>query len=56
MATRSILKTIRFNDKKLSRNFVSALENAKDKKSTSVHLTRTHEDVKRDRIKDFFGE
>lgn len=56
MATRSFLKTVRFSDKKLSRSFVSALENAKGKKSKTVELSRACETVKRDKIKNFFGD
>ena len=54
MATKSILKNININQKKLSRNFVIALETAQDAQSKDVKLSRSCKDVKKDEIKDLF--
>lgn len=54
MATKSILKNININQKKLSRNFVIALETAQDVQSKDVKLSRSCKDVKKDEIKDLF--
>lgn len=55
MATKSILKDVRFKDKTLCRNFAAALEHAKGKKSKNVVLSRTCKEVPREKINDFFG-
>ena len=54
MATKSILKEVRFKDRKLCSGFASALENAKGKKSKTVTLSRTCVTVPKDKISDFF--
>ena len=41
MATKSILKDVRFRDKSLCRGFATALEHAKGKKSKEVRISRT---------------
>ncbi len=56
MATKSILKDVRFKDRTLCRRFASALENAKGKQSKRVVISRTCSTVPRDKIKDFFRE
>lgn len=56
MATKSILKEVRFKDKALCRGLVSALENAKGKKSKTVVMSRTTSDIKKEDIKRFFGD
>lgn len=56
MATKSILKDVRFKDKSLCRGFASALENAKGKQSKKVVISRTCMTIPRDKIKSFFGE
>lgn len=56
MATKSILKEVRFKDKKLSRGFAGALEFAKGKKSKEVILSRTCQTISKDKINDFFGD
>lgn len=56
MATKSILKDVRFKDKKLCRGFATALENASGKASKEIKLSRTCKTVPRDKIKDFFAE
>lgn len=55
MATKSILKEVRFKDRNLCRGFVSALEHAEGKKSKNVVMSRTISDVKKDDVKNFFG-
>lgn len=56
MATKSILKDVRFKDKKLCRGFATALENASGKASKEVVISRTCKTIPREKIKDFFGE
>lgn len=56
MATKSILKNVRFKDKNLCRGFATALENASGKTSKEVKLSRTCKTIQRDKIKDFFAE
>lgn len=55
MATKSILKDVRFKDRTLCRGFATALEHAKGKKSKEVVLSRMCKTVPKDKIKDFFG-
>ena len=56
MATKSILKDVRFRDKSLCRGFATALEHAKGKKSKEVGISRTCQTIQKDKIKDFFGD
>ncbi|NLV22675.1 MAG: hypothetical protein GXY49_11945 [Syntrophomonadaceae bacterium] len=56
MATKSIYKNVIIKDAKLSRNLVSALENAKKKQSKDVRLSKTCHELKKDQIKGIFGE
>lgn len=56
MATKSILKDVRFRDKSLCRGFATALEHAKGKKCKEVRLSRTCQIIQKDKIKDFFGD
>ena len=56
MATKSILKEVRFKDKPLCRGFANALEFAKGKKSKEVSYSRTCKTVPKDKITDFFGD
>lgn len=55
MATKSLLKTVSFKDKALTRNFVYALENAQRKTSKDVTMTRTCSDASVDEIRKMFG-
>ena len=55
MATKSILKEVRFTNKKLARGFVDALEHAQGKHSKEVIMSRTCTDIKKDKVKSFFG-
>ena len=56
MATKSILKDVRFKDKNLCRGLATALENASGKTSKEVKLSRTCKTIPKDKIKDFFSE
>ena len=56
MATKSILKDVRFRDKSLCRGFATALEHAKGKKSKEVQISRRCQTIQKDKIKDFFGD
>lgn len=56
MATKSILKEVRFKDKGLCRGLVSALENASGKHSKDVIISKSCEYIKPDKIKKFFGD
>jgi len=55
MATKSILKEVRFKNKNLCAGFVRALENAQDQpKGRDVVISRRCETVKKDHINSFF--
>lgn len=54
MATKGILRTVKFKDKKLCRGFVIALENAQGRKGKDVVVSRTYETVGKDKINSFF--
>ncbi len=56
MATKSILKNVDIRDKKLSENFVHALESASGKKAKDVQLSKSCTNVNRQDIKKLFGE
>ena len=56
MATKSILKDVRFKGKNLCRGFATALENASGKSSKEVKLSRTCKTIPRDKVIDFFAE
>ena len=56
MATKSILKNITIREKRMGRNFVSALENAQNKHSKEVVLTKSCETVRKQDIRKIFGE
>lgn len=56
MATKSILKNVRFDEPKLARGFVRALENAQEKRSKVVHLSHVCDEIKGTKLKDFFGD
>lgn len=51
MATKSILKNVDIKEKKLGKSLVVALENAEGKRSKNVHLSRTYEDVRGDKLR-----
>lgn len=55
MATKSILKNVTIKDKKSALFLVSALENARDKRSQDVHHQRPHSDASREDIRKMFG-
>lgn len=56
MATKSILKDVRFKDRKLCRDFATALETAKGKRSKEVIISRRSQVIPKSRVKDFFGD
>lgn len=55
MATKSILNKIVIKDKNSVRNLVDALEESKDNKVNNIVLTKTVNDVSKDKIKSIFG-
>lgn len=55
MATKSILKTVNINNRKLSRSFVNALEKSQKISSKPVQMSKPCKDVKKENVKDFFG-
>lgn len=56
MATKSFTKNIDIRDKKLGKSLVSALENASNKKSKDVSLSRTYSEASNDTIRKIFGK
>lgn len=56
MATKSIYKNIVIKDKKLTNNLVFALENAEQKRSKDVKLSKSFREIKKEQIKELFGE
>jgi len=56
MATQSISKNIHIKDKKLCENLVHAMEQAKKKPSKKVRISKRCSDVKKEKIKSFFGD
>lgn len=55
MATKSILKNVDIKDKKFAKALVTALENAHQKSSKKVQLSRTYSDIRGAQIKELFG-
>lgn len=56
MATKSILKNVMIKEKNMGRNFVYALENAKDKRAKDVVMSKSCETVRKQDIKKLLGE
>ncbi len=56
MATKSILKNIDIKDKKMGSAIVYALEGSKRKKNKNITISRTYEEIKGEKVKDFFEE
>lgn len=56
MATESFLKDVTIRKTSGKRNLVSALENAHQKGSKNVKISRTVQKLKSDKIRDFFGD
>ena len=57
MATKSFLKNIVIKDRKSAERFISALENAENKKSKKVKINKMVEDVTdSERIKKIFSK
>jgi len=55
VATKSILKDVEINEKKLAEGLLSALENAANKSSIEVKFQRPLREVKGEDIKRSFG-
>ena len=55
MATKSILKNISIKDKKNASSFISALENAKGKKSINVIDTKKCIEASSEQMRKIFG-
>ena len=56
MATKSIYNSVNIRSKSLAKGLVSALENAKGKKSAPVEYSRGVDEVKAEDIKKIFGD
>lgn len=56
MATKSILKNINIEDKRLARTFVEALGKAENTKYKSAQLSRECKEITGDKIKEFFDK
>lgn len=56
MATKSILKNVDVRDVNLGRNLIHALENAMNKKSEEVVLSKAYTELTRDQISKIFGK
>lgn len=56
MATSSVLKNVNIKEKHLGRSLVYALENAQDKYSKPVVLSKTVKTIKADQIGEIFNE
>ena len=56
MATKSILKNVDVKDQRMGKSLVVALEQAKNKRSKNVVISRTYSDVKGDKIDEIFGK
>ncbi len=56
MATKSIFKNVVIKDKQLTKNLIAALENAQNKGSKTVKLSKSYHIIKKDQIKDLWGE
>lgn len=56
MATKSILKNINIKEKNMGRNFVTALEHAKDKPCKEVVITKSCSVLTSDQIRVVFGD
>jgi hypothetical protein len=54
MATKSMLKSINIKNGRLAKGLISALENAEKKSSKHVTLQRRLEEVKGEKIRQFF--
>ena len=56
MASNSILKNVNITDKHLGRSFVVALEQAQNKTSAEVEISRTVSEIRGEKIKELFGK
>ena len=56
VATKSMYKSVKISNKHLANSFVRALESAKDFATGRVTPAVKVQDIKKDKIKDFFGD
>lgn len=56
MATKSILKNVDVKDQRMGKSLVVALEQASNKRSKNVVISRTYSDIKGDKINEIFGK
>ncbi len=56
MATKSIYKNVVIKDAQLKKNLVLALENAQNKTSKPVQMSKPCRNIKKEQVKEFFGE
>jgi len=56
MATKSILKNVDIKERRLGKSLVVALEQASNKSSKDVTLSRTYSDVRGEKIKEIFNK
>lgn len=56
MATKSIYKNVNIKGRDLTVGLVNALENAKNKKSKEVTITKSFQELKGDDLRKYFGE
>lgn len=56
MATKSFLKNVDIKDRKAAKGLIVALENAKEKHSINVQLSRTCRDADDEMIRAIFGK
>lgn len=54
MATKSILKNVNIKNKQLGRNFVNALEKARNEEDKEIKVDKKFKNVKQSEIKDLF--
>ena len=55
MATKSIYKSVSIKSRALGNGLGSALENAKNKKAKPVVISKKVVDIKKDKIREIFG-
>lgn len=56
MATKSILKDVNIKDPRLARTFTDAMEEAREKRSQSIQISRKCSEITGEKVKEFFGK
>ena len=56
MATKSVYKDVNIRDRRLAINLVRALENAQEKNSKKVVLSKKYSTIDKSKIKGIFGD